>query len=169
MKSLVNALAFQLFWFACVLGGDDWSVAAIILYFVFHHYYFVEHSSEWYLIILFVLLGVALDGALMLGGWLEMPHSLWSLPIPPPWLLGLWAGVGSLFYHCLHWGQRYPWVLSALAAISAPASYVLGADLAEVSLAEPMIETLLLMAVIWFWVMQIGVFGVRLLDTKRQA
>jgi hypothetical protein len=77
--------------------------------------------------------------------------------------------VGSLFFHCLYWGQRYPWVLSVLAAISAPASYVLGADLAEVSLAEPMIETLLLMAFIWFWVVQVGVFGVRLVESKRQG
>ncbi|RDL45426.1 DUF2878 domain-containing protein [Marinomonas piezotolerans] len=164
MKSLINAAAFQVLWFACVLGGDDWGVAALILYLLFHHYYFVTRSTEWYLILLFIALGIAIDGALIFGGWISMPPSIWPLPIPPPWLLGLWAGVGSLFFHCLRWGQRYPWILSSMAAISAPGSYVLGADLAQVSLAEPMLETLVLMGFIWFWVVQVGILGVRILE-----
>lgn len=162
LKSLLNAISFQLFWFACVLGGDNWAVAAIVVYFVFHHVYFVRSPSEWWLILLFVALGVVIDGALIFDGWLVMPASIWTFPIPPPWLLGLWAGVGSLFLHCLSWGLARPLLLGALAAFFAPMSYFVGADFAEVSLGRSSIATWALMAFIWFWVIQIGVFAAKL-------
>lgn len=166
LKSLLNAISFQLFWFACVLGGDNWAVAAIVVYFVIHHVYFVRTHREWWLILLFVVLGVVIDGALIFDGWLLMPPSIWTFPIPPPWLLGLWAGVGSLFFHCLSWGLDRPWLLSALAAFFAPMSYLVGADFAEVSLGRSTIATWALMAFIWFWVMQVGVFAAKLTQKR---
>lgn len=162
MKSLWNAVNFQLLWFACVLGGDNWAVAATILYLLIHHCFFVKSSAEWWLILLFVGLGVVIDGALIFDGWLLLPPSIWTFPIPPPWLLGLWAGVGSLFFHCLSWGVKRPWLLSMGASVFAPLSYFLGADLAEVSLGRTSIATWALIAFIWFWLMQVGIFVMRL-------
>lgn len=166
MKSLFNAISFQMLWFACVLGTEEWSVVALVIYFVLHYCFFVTQAQEWWLILLFVGLGVVIDGALILGGWLVMPPSIWPLPTPP-WLLGLWAGVGSLFFHCLSWGQTYPWRLSLLAAVSVPISYAVGADFAQVSFGESRIATMALIALIWFFVMQIGVFSVSFLTYKK--
>lgn len=168
MKSLLNAILFQLLWFACVLGGDNWAVAAIVVYLVIHHFALVEFTSEWWLIALFVVLGVVIDGALIFDGWLVMPSSLWTFPIPPPWLLGLWAGVGSLFFHCLSWGLQRPWLLSIVAAIFAPLSYFLGADLANVSFTRSALSTWALMSFIWFWLMQVGVFTARLTIRRKE-
>lgn len=167
MKTILNAVSFQLLWFACVFGGDDWALAAVVIYFVVHHYVFVQQSNEWWLIILFVALGVLIDGALIFGGWLMMPPSIWTFPVPPPWLLGLWAGVGSLFFHCLHWGQQRPWLLSFLAALSVPFSYLMGARFAEVSFGHGTLETAALIGFIWFWLMQVGVMAVQFLNHRQ--
>lgn len=162
MKSLLNAALFQCLWFACVLGGDDWAVAATCLYFVIHHHFFVQQTEEWWLILLFLFLGIVVDGALIFDDWLIMPTSLWTFPIPPPWLLGLWAGVGSLLFHSLRWGVDSPWLLSLLSAFFVPVSYFIGADFAEVSFGRTSMETWALLAFIWFWVMQLGLFATRL-------
>ena len=167
MKTFLNAALFQLLWFACLLGGHDWAVAAVVVYFVVHHYVFVRQNNEWWLIVLFVLLGVLIDGALIFGGWLMMPASIWTFPIPPPWLLGLWAGVGSLFFHCLAWGQQRPWLLSTLAALSVPFSYVFGARFADVSFGYGTVPTVLLIGFIWFWLMQVGVRAVQFLNNRQ--
>ena len=85
MNILLNAVFFQLLWFACIFGGDDWALAAVVVYFVVHHYVLVRQSNEWWLILLFVGLGVLVDGALILDGWLVMPPSICAFPIPSPW------------------------------------------------------------------------------------
>ena len=105
------------------------------------------------------LLGLVVDGTLFqIGIFSTNTEVLSSIKPPPVWLLCLWISVGTLFAHSLAF-LRSRYILSALlGAIGPTMSYFAGAKLAGITLAEPMVFSLLMVAVIWSMVLPLGVW-----------
>ncbi|WP_458525992.1 DUF2878 domain-containing protein [Onishia taeanensis] len=147
MASVANIAAFQVGWFACVLGGSAvGSVVAAII--VAAHLYWLGRPGEWRLLAGFAGLGLLVDGSLALLGGFGFPASAsdglalagagagpaMALPLPL-WLWLLWPLFATLPRHSLGWLWQRPWLAVLGGATSGPLSYLAGARLAGVELA----------------------------------
>ena len=157
MKPLMNAILFQVVWFVCLLAGNAWALVATLAYLFLHDRYFMHSRREWRLLFSFLALGVVIDGTLFQIGVFSSNVTLFGqTALPPIWLLCLWVCVGTLFAHSLAF-LRSRYVLSAVMGVVGPTmSYFAGANLAGISLAEPVILTLFIVAIIWSLVLPLG-------------
>ena len=154
---IANIAAFQLGWFACVLGGSmaGGLVAVMILA---AHLRWLGRPGEWRLLAGFAVLGLLIDGSLaLLGGFgfagaeegLALAGAgagpLLALPLPA-WLWLLWPLFATLPRHSLSWLWRRPWLAMLGGATSGPLSYLAGARLSGVELAPWLLPA---EAVVW--------------------
>jgi hypothetical protein len=108
-RLLVNLVAFQIGWFACVLGGSligGLTVAAILAL----HLRFMAMPGEWRWPLGFAVLGLLVDGSLTLAGGFTFGEEWRILGVLPPWLWLLWPLFATLVRHSLAWLWRYPWL-----------------------------------------------------------
>ncbi|WP_192035947.1 DUF2878 family protein [Halomonas sp. YLGW01] len=156
--TVANIAAFQLGWFACVLGGSavGSAVAALI---VAGHLSWLGRPGEWRLVASFAGLGLIVDGGFsLLGGFgfgAESASELalasagagpvMALPLPL-WMWLLWPLFATLPRHSLAWLWRHPWLAALGGATSGPLSYLAGARLAGVELAPWLLPA---EAVVW--------------------
>jgi hypothetical protein len=130
-RNLQNAALFQMAWIGCVLGG-------------------AHDTSVWGAAAVLALMGLALmgparrrdlgfaTGAAAAGFLLD---TLWirtgildyaGAAIAPLWIVLLWSGVGFTINHSLGFFRSRPWLGGAMAAVSAPLSYLAGERLGAV-------------------------------------
>lgn len=144
--NVVNAVLFQVAWFACVLGGAQgnalWGLAAVSL--------LLTHS---------VLLGNIQRDLLLAGGAASVGFvvdTVWirsgvlnyaGAAVAPVWIVLLWVAVGLTLNHCLSMFKSRPWLGGLLAGLGAPLSYLGGERLGAVSIDEPL--QLLWIAPVW--------------------
>lgn len=143
--SLLNVAGFQLGWFGCVLMGA-WAGGAIALAVIVAHLRWLAKPGEWRWLLGFLLAGVVIDGSLAaLGGYRFDPQnpSLGPLAL---WLLWLWPLFATLIHHSLEWLWARPWLAALGGLIGGPSSYLGGAALAGVELADWLLPT---QALIW--------------------
>jgi hypothetical protein len=141
---LLNIVAFQAGWFACVLGaahGRPWAgVAASIGIVGAHAWRAARPRPEIALAALVVMAGAGWDSALALSGWLVFSAAPSSLPwahLAPPWILAMWALFATTLNVSLRW-LRGRWLLAAVfGAVAGPAAYWGGSNLGAVRLVEP--------------------------------
>ncbi|GAB3484084.1 DUF2878 domain-containing protein [Marinomonas epiphytica] len=158
MKRLFNIIWFQLFWFACVLGGNEWAVISLVVYFAMHACVLGWHSNEVKLVLLFGLLGVAIDGMLILNGVIVLPYEEYAL-VPPIWLICLWCGVATLFANSLVWLQGRYFTALLLGMVFPPISYFVGAEMTEqVELAMPLLTSVFWLSLCWGLLLPLGAY-----------
>lgn len=137
-RIIINLVGFQLCWWLCVAYGNTWLLAAPLMWVVaqpllLQHIsgrrekYLFNIQSEYLLIAATVAIGAATESLLCLVGiWAQPAHF-----ILPAWLLVLWALLAGCLYHSFAWLAGRLVLGGALAAISAPLSYIAGAALNE--------------------------------------
>lgn len=127
----INAIVFQLTWFACVLGGTAWgSVALAALGF---NAYAASDGRE--------PLRTDLKLALILGGfgwlldtaWVQLGLLDYGTATAPVWILLLWLAVALTLNHSLRFLQGRPVLGGVLAGCAAPGSYLTGESLGAVT------------------------------------
>jgi len=145
-KTLYNALAFNVAWFFCVLGGSKVAIVVTILVLAAHFYFISNNSREISLVILVVALGIVMDSVLIRAGVLISANgSSW----PPVWLLCLWAMFATLLSHSMKWFQSHLPVAFLLGGISGTLSYAAGTRLTDFALREPLWTSLPVIALCW--------------------
>ncbi len=149
----VNYLLFQIGWFACVLGGDHVAlIAAVIILFIHLLWVGSWHKEKQVLAITF-LLGCAIDSFL---GNLEILKFHSQLDdggrILPLWLACLWLIFGTTLRHSLDWSRTHKLYGAILGFFGGPISYLAGSKMSDVTLAQPLWQTLLVLAIIWAFV-----------------
>ncbi len=135
-QTWINALLFQIVWFAAVLGAAQdkasWGWAALSLLAVQ-----VLTTPQWRTDLAFAVVCMAIG---------FMVDSLWSWAgvlvyssgaLAPVWILTLWAATGLSLNHSLRWFRARPLVGGLAAGAVAPLSYVAGASLGAVQIPTP--------------------------------
>ena len=146
LKTLGNAVLFQLGWFACVLGGNSpWLLLAGGALLV--HLLFISRSmAEVRLVVVVCLLGSAVDSLLLNAGVFAFKQPGLLIPF---WLILLWALLAITLNHCLAWTAKPWWRAVLLGAIGGPLSYYAGQRLGAVQFPLGLWQTLLGLSVLW--------------------
>ena len=139
---LLNFAAFEIGWFACVLGAArhqgrlGLAITALILLGSL-----VLARRAWprqlLLLALVALIGFVWDSALSYAGLTAYPGSFFGPLLAPVWIVALWALFAMTLDVSLRWLQGRTVIAMVLGAIAAPLSYYGGARLGAVSLPHP--------------------------------
>ncbi len=151
---IVNAVAFQLVWFAAVIGaayGFGWAgPAALLVFAAWQLQPGVRQPGDVTLMLVALMTGFACDTIMVAGGFATYAAPFPDAPLAPVWILALWAGFGLTLQHSLAWLVRRPWLAVILGGTLGPLSY-LGAQraFAAVAFAEPRTTAIAVLALLW--------------------
>ncbi|MBK1702131.1 DUF2878 domain-containing protein [Thiococcus pfennigii] len=141
MRIVANLVAFQLGWFACVLGGAHglpWFGVALAAVIVGSHLWFAAQPAvEAKLLFAVAGIGSLWDGLLVGTGLLAYPSGMLAAWLPPVWMMALWLLFAMTLNVALRW-LRGRWLVAAsLGAFGGPLAFYTGAQLGGVTFAEP--------------------------------
>jgi len=138
---LINFLAFQTGWFACVLGaahGLPWlGPLAAVPVLALSVRQAPQRMQQLQRLALVTLLGSTFDQAVLLSGWLSYPAADWPAQLLPPWMVALWALFATTLDASLRWLRQHLRLAALLGALSAPLAYYAGAQLGASSWHDP--------------------------------
>jgi hypothetical protein len=143
---IINAVLFQIGWFACVLGGNQFAVPATLAILIAHWFLVSNQIAEWRTIFLVALVGIIIDSGLFAAGVFNDGS---ERQIAPLWLIGLWLLFATTLNHSFGWLHRRYLLAFLLGGIAGPLSYLAGVKLGAVSFGIEQTSALLLLAVIW--------------------
>ena len=146
IKLLINYLIFQIGWFVCVLGGNQPALIFTIAALGVHLIWIGSWQKEKQLLVICLLLGSAIDSFL---GNLQILQFSGESRLLPGWLACLWVLFGTTLRHSLDWSRTHKRLGALLGLFGGPASYYAGSKLTDITLAEPIWQTLLVLAIIW--------------------
>ena len=145
-KRLINYLIFQVGWFVCVLGGNMPALLFTLAALAVHLLWVSSWQKEKQLLAICLLLGSAIDSFL---GNLQILQFNGDSRLLPGWLACLWVLLGTTLRHSLDWSRRHKWLGACPGLIGGPVSYYAISKLTDISLREPIWQTLLILAAIW--------------------
>lgn len=164
-KTLLNAVIFNIAWLACILGGNLVAVPVALVVIGIHLMYFSDHKVEVALIAVVLLLGVAIDSALIRSGLLVPPgEGLW----PPPWLICLWGLFATTLNHSMKWFQNHLGIAVVAGGIAGALTYLAGTRLTDFSLRDPQTLTLVAMFLVWCLVFPFCLILAKILLNEQQ-
>lgn len=138
----MNFIAFQVGWFACVLGGaNGWPwlgalVATAVI--ALHLYQAARPRAELTLIALSGLLGFGADSLLTGLGLLHFPSGQFHDRLAPYWMVAMWLMFATTFNVSLRWLKPRLGLAALLGAVGGPLAYYAGARLDGVSFDDPL-------------------------------
>ena len=147
---LFNFLAYQLAWFACVLGAAHdlaWAGALFAVSVAALHLALRRDPSELRLVVSAAAIGFLVDSALVRAQFVEFASADWN-GWAPVWMVSLWMAFATTLNHSLRWLASRPWVAALAGAIGGPLAYLAGARLGALTLAAPT-PALILIAGLW--------------------
>ncbi len=126
MNTLLTFIAYELVWFAAVIGagrGRVWPGVCAAAAFIAWRLAVSRHRAiEGRLLALALLIGAALETCWVRTGLIRYAAA-WPLGSSPAWLLALWASFGLTIVPLFSYLHSRPWLAAALGAIGGPASY----------------------------------------------
>ena len=135
-SSLLDALAFQFGWLACVALGNAGALLVATLLLPLHFFLVGASPREWRLSLAIAMAGLAMDLGWQYAGLLQFSGT--AVAGVPPWLAVLWLLFAGTLFHSLGWLRQRLALASVLGAVSGPLSYVAGIALGA---AESRFET----------------------------
>jgi 1-acyl-sn-glycerol-3-phosphate acyltransferase len=161
---VVDVVGFQLVWWSSALSARDgrpWVGPIAAAIFVVVHALLSPPGRRAAQVLLAGLagaVGVVVDGVLLAGGWLAFPLHAGAF-VPPPWMVGLWAGFALTIVTTLSRASAKVWSAALLGAVFGPISYAAGARLGALALSTPAVDddmaSLVACGVAWALVMPV--------------
>jgi hypothetical protein len=143
MTTLINAVAYQIGWFACVLGAAyqlPWIGTLVSLGVVALHLVITTRPhSEFMLIVAAALIGLVLDSSLASTGLVAFPSGVFIEGVSPHWMIALWVGFATTLNVSLRWLTRNRTYAIAFGAVGGPIAYLAGTKLGAMTIANPSI------------------------------
>jgi len=133
---VVNFVAFQVGWFACVLGGAHqlpWSGTILVsIIIAVHVSRAIRPGAELSLVLLAIAIGSVWDSYLVWRGWLDYPSGTLIPDTAPHWILAMWGVFATTLNVSLRW-MKQRWLIAIVSgAIGGPLAYYAGARLGGV-------------------------------------
>jgi len=140
---LANFAAFQLGWFACVLGaahGMPWvgiGVTALIV--AWHLATSAQPGVEARLIVIVAMLGAIWDSVLVALGWIDYASGNTIAGAAPGWIVAMWVLFATTLNVSLHWLKGRDGLAVTFGAVGGPLAFYGGAKLGAVSFPQPLV------------------------------
>jgi hypothetical protein len=152
MRKVINVVAFQIGWFAAVLGaagGMPWLGVVVVPVVVGVH---LALSPDWRPQLLLALsaavLGFMVDTVLIAAGrFSPVPYLLPSY-LSPPWMVLLWVNFATTLNVSMGWLRGRSLLAAFFGAVGGPLAYASGARLGAM-LHSPGIENLVFVGLAW--------------------
>ncbi len=130
MFNLYNFVAYEVAWFACVLGaakGLPWAGAAVASIVTFAHIALSGRArAEVMLVVTAASIGLLVDSALAGSGYIAFESGVWADGWAPYWMVSLWAAFATTLNHSLRWLVGRPVIAILLGAIGGSLAYMAG-------------------------------------------
>lgn len=151
MKTVVNFAAFQIGWFAAVLGpgnGIPWLGLVVVPLVLLVNLLMTDNwRRELILALVAAAMGFVFDTAMTAAGAFRPVPFLWPAPFSPPWMMMLWVNQATTLNACMGWlRQRYLFG-AVFGAVGGPLAYLSGAKLGAAAL--PSTQGMLMLAIGW--------------------
>jgi hypothetical protein len=157
-RVLANLVAFQIGWFACVLGGaygQPWAGTAVALTIaVVHLASAARPGSEARLLALATGLGAVWDSALVALGWLSYSSGVLLPGTAPVWIVAMWTLFATTLNLSLNWLKNRHALAAVFGALGGPLAYYSGMKLGAVSFPD-IITTMAALALGWALIMPV--------------
>ncbi len=141
MRLASNIIAFQLGWFACVLGaayGLPWyGTGAAIAIVCWHLTRVARPASEIVLVLIAAGVGAIWDSGLAALGWIHYPNGTLIAGTAPHWIIALWMLFATTLNVSLGWLKQSIPMAAAFGLLGGPLAYLGGSRLDALVLVEP--------------------------------
>lgn len=152
MRKFINFVLFQLGWFACILGAAHGYVPLAIAFcsavIAFHLWQSPDRPKEGALLLKILLLGIAVDTALLHSGSLFFESRGFIPMLSPIWMWALWLILGCTLNESMSWLKGRYLLSGVLGAIAGPLSYLAGVKLGAANWGNET-QALVLLGLIW--------------------
>jgi hypothetical protein len=137
---ILNAAAFQIGWFCCVLAGANqlpWlgTLAALVIV-AWHLDKAAFPGRELVLLLIAGTLGGLWDSLLVTAGWLQYPSGTLVEGLAPHWIVAMWLLFATTLNVSLRWLKQRRALAVLLGAVSGPAAYFAGYKLGGVQIPD---------------------------------
>ena len=173
MQSLMNFVAFQICWFANILGAaEGYPLLGILCtsFWLTLHFLFSSRtpSAEFKLILFAGISGYLADSLLVVYELLAFPVQAQFGGPSTVWMVCLWMGFAATLSHSLAWLRRKYLLAVVLGAVAGPLSYWAGSKLGAVAL--PDLQTSLpVVALLWAVMMPSLLVALNFFERGRQV
>jgi hypothetical protein len=142
---IINLMGFNLVWLGLVYWGNSFIPIAIA--FLCAHLYINRSTAASELILIFSVatIGICVDSILQFTGFFIFSEAS-HLPF---WLMSLWFCFGTTLSHSLAFLGNSKFYQGLTGAVIAPLSYIAGQKFNAVNLGMDVLETYVLLSLIW--------------------
>ena len=151
MRSVVNFIAFQIGWFAAVLGAGHsmpWlGVVIVPLVLLVNLVLSADWRQELVVALAAAVMGFVVDTGLVTAGVFAPVPFLVPRPFSPLWMVMLWVNQATTLNGCMAWLRGRYLAGSLFGALGGPFAYLSGAKLGAASL--PSTNGLVILGITW--------------------
>lgn len=137
MTLVINIVAFQIGWFACVLGAANalplLGPAVVAGAVALHLSRSSRPAPEFALIMVAGALGAVWDSALVASGWIVYPSGTLITGFAPYWIVAMWMLFATTLNVSLRWLHNRIALAVIVGGISGPLAFYAGAQLGGVT------------------------------------
>ena len=142
-KVFLNFVAFQVAWFACVLGGaNDRALAGTMVVgaVIGLHLALAQRPlPEALLIAVAAVIGLVWDSSLVALGLMSYPTGNFAPGLAPHWIVAMWALFATSLNLSMAWLKGRPWLAALFGAVGGPLAYLAGARLGGLQMPDPVL------------------------------
>lgn len=150
---IINAVSYQAGWFACVAGAGNGlpllGPVVVALLLAVHLWLVPRRWHTLRGLAVISAIGIGVDSALAGMAVFSFPEYFVFPWLCPAWLIALWVIFASALESCLRWLVEWPRLAAAIGALFGPASYYAGQRLGALQFSPPLLDSLLILAIVW--------------------
>ena len=154
--SLINYLAFNIGWLACVMWAANGRplvgllIASLLI--VLHLGLAKRRRTEAKLLLYCAAIGTVFDSLLLATGWVSYPNGEWVPGLAPFWIVAMWVLFASTLNLSMAWLKGRTYLAAIMGAFGGPLSYIAGEQLNAITLEQP-VPALTMLAIGWAFMM----------------
>ena len=142
-KIFLNFIAFQVAWFACVLGGANDRVLAgtmVVGAVIGLHLALAQRPlPEALLVAVAAVIGLVWDSWLVALGLMSYPTGNIAPGLAPYWIVAMWALFATSLNLSMAWLKGRPWLAALFGAVGGPLAYLAGERLGGLQMPDPVL------------------------------